>query len=111
MARFKHLEIYQAAYKLNHEIYRTKLKLPKTLKYDLGEVTFKSSLKIIRGIIIANGSREKLKILQQIALEIETMWVYFRMMYDFQGISRGEFAVLSEMLSNISKQNQNWIQW
>ena len=36
MARFKHLEIYQQTYKLNHEIFRIKQKLPKTLKFDLG---------------------------------------------------------------------------
>ena len=111
MSRFKHLEIFQKAYKLNHEIFRIKSKLPRALKYDLGVVVFKSSLRLIRGIMIANGSPDKLKILRQIALEIELIWVYFRMLYDFQGISRGEFQVLSEQLTEISKQNQNWIKW
>ncbi len=72
---------------------------------------FRSSLRLIRGIVIANGSKEKLKVLQQIALEIELLWVYFRMLFDFQGISRGQFQVLSEQLTEISKQNQNWIKW
>ena len=111
MARFKHLEIYQQTYKLNREIFRIKQKLPKTLKFDLGEFVFRSSLRMIRGIVIANGTKDKSKVLQQIALEIELLWVYFRMLYDFQGISRGEFQVLSEQLTEISKQNQKWIKW
>lgn len=73
MARFKHLEIYQSSYKLNSEIFRIKQKLPKTLRYNLGEMTFKSSLRLMRGIVIANGSRDKIKILQQLALEINEL--------------------------------------
>ena len=68
MARFKHLEIYQQTYKLNREIFRIKQKLPKTLKFDLGEFVFRSSLRMIRGIVIANGTKDKSKVLQQIAL-------------------------------------------
>lgn len=111
MARFKHLEIYQQAYKLCREFHRVKIKLPKNLKYNLGDDVSKSALKIIKGIVIANGSSDKLKALQVISLEIEVLWVFFRMLFDFQGISRGEFQVFSEMLTDLSKQNQNWIKW
>lgn len=111
MARFKHLEVYNQAYKLNREVFRIKQKLPKTLKYDLGEFVFRSSIRAIRGIVIANGSQEKTKVLKQIALEIELLWLYLRMLFDFQGISRGEFQVLSELLANVAKQTQNWLKW
>lgn len=111
MARFKHLEIYQQSYKFTREIYRIKMKLPKTLRYDLGEKTLSSALKINRGIVVANGSKEKVKVLLQISLEIETLWIFTRMMFDFQGISRGEFEVISELLSGLSKQNSSWLKW
>lgn len=111
MARFKHLEIYQSAYKFTREVYRIKLKLPKTLKFDLGERTLNSCIKIVRGVVIANGTKERIKILLQISLEIETLWIYLRMFFDFQGISRGEFEVLSHLLSDVAKQNQSWIKW
>ncbi|MBK7961666.1 MAG: four helix bundle protein [Bdellovibrionales bacterium] len=111
MARFKHLEIYQSAYKFTREVYRVKLTLTKNLKFDLGEKTLNSSLKIIRGLIIANGTKDRIKVLLQISLEIETLWVFLRMLFDFQGISRGEFEVLSNLLSNVAKQNQSWIKW
>ncbi len=111
MARFKHLEIYQQSYKFTREIYRIKMKLPKTLRYDLGEKTLSSALKINRGIVVANGSKEKVKVLLQISLEIETLWIFTRMMFDFQGISRGEFEVISELFSGLSKQNSSWLKW
>ena len=111
MARFKHLEIYQSAYKFTREVYQIKTKLPKTLKFDLGEKTLNSCLKIIRGIVIANGTKDRVKVLLQISLEIETLWVFLRMLFDFKGISRGEFEVLSNLLSNVAKQNQSWIKW
>lgn len=111
VARFKHLEIYQSAYKFTREVYQIKTKLPKNLKFDLGEKTLNSCLKIIRGLVIANGTKDRVKVLLQISLEIETLWVFLRMLFDFKGISRGEFEVLSSLLSNVAKQNQAWIKW
>ncbi len=111
MARFKHLEIYQSAYKFTREVYQIKTKLPKNLKFDLGEKTLNSCLKIIRGLVIANGTKDRLKVLLQISLEIETLWVFLRMLFDFKGISRGEFEVLSNLLSSVAKQNQAWVKW
>jgi hypothetical protein len=111
VARFKHLEIYQSAYKFTREVYQIKTKLPKNLKFDLGEKTLNSCLKIIRGLVIANGTKDRLKVLLQISLEIETLWVFLRMLFDFKGISRGEFEVLSNLLSSVAKQNQAWVKW
>jgi hypothetical protein len=111
VARFKHLEIYQSAYKFTREVYQIKTKLPKNLKFDLGEKTLNSCLKIIRGVVIANGTKDRVKVLLQISLEIETLWVFLRMLFDFKGISRGEFEVLSSLLSSVAKQNQSWIKW
>ena len=93
MARSKHLKIYIDTYRLCRELFRIREKLPKTLKYNLGEMAFSSSVKMIRGIVVANGSKEKLKALHVISLEIEVLWVYLRMMYDFKGITEGEFKM------------------
>ena len=111
MARFKHLEIYQSAYKFTREVYQIKTKLPKTLKFDLGEKISNSCLKVIRGVVVANGTKDRVKVLLQISLEIETLWVFLRMLFDFKGISRGEFEVLSNLLSSVAKQNQAWVKW
>lgn len=37
MARFHHLEVYQLSYRFSRMMYQTKIKLPKSMKNDLGQ--------------------------------------------------------------------------
>ncbi len=111
MAKFHHLEVYQLSYRFSKMIFETKIKLPKTLKSDLGQMTFLSALKLTRGVVIASGSQDKAKVLNLVALEIDVIWQFLRLMYDLKGISKGEFQVLSEVLTDISDQIQKWLNW
>lgn len=111
IARNNHLEIYQEAYRFCREAFKLKQKMPKLLKYDLGEKIGTSALTVIRAIVIANGSKDKTKALTTMALEIDVLWVYLRLAHDLKGISRGEFQVTSELLYEISKQNKSWLLW
>ena len=47
MARTRHLPLYAAIYAFCRETYRLKVKLPKTLKHDLGQEAFGSSIKML----------------------------------------------------------------
>jgi hypothetical protein len=111
MSRYEHLGIYQACYTSIREIYRIKLKLPASLKHDLGAQTFASSLRCLRCVIFANGSQRKMRPLQELLLEIESLRTYTRLLYDLRGISHGEFQVLSERLREIATQANAWHQW
>ena len=111
MSRTQSLPLYSSAYIFTREIYRIRVKLPKTLKFDLGQEVFQSSIKIIKCIVIANGAREKEAHISRLLLEIEVQWMLLRLLYDFKGISEGEFKVLSERLSDIGKQTQAWAKW
>ena len=111
MSRFEHLPIYKALYTFSKEMYRTKSQLPKNLKHDLGSTAFNASLKMLRLSIIANGSVLKKGPLQELSLEIQALWAYLRLMYDFKGISKGQFGVLSEHLEGIQKQVAAWSSW
>ena len=111
MARTQHLPLYSASYIFTREIYRVRVKLPKTLKFDLGQEVFQSSIKILKCIVIANHARDKDSHVGRLLLEIEVQWMLLRLLYDFKGISEGEFKVLSERLSDISKQSQAWAKW
>jgi len=104
MARYQHLPVYQTIYSITRELYRLKIKFPKHLKNDLGELFCASGLRCIRCVIFANGSQKKMKALQELLLEVETLWTLSRLAYDLQGISKGEFQVLSEKLSELGKQ-------
>ena len=111
MARAQHLPLYSLAYTFTREIYRIKLKLPNTMKHDLGQQMFESTIKILKCVVIANKSQEKANHISNLLLETEVQWVLLRLLFDLRGISDGEFKVLSEHLSNIEKQAQAWLKW
>ena len=111
MARYQHLSVYQALYSLCLQIYKLKLKLPKTLKHDLGQTFFEGSVRCLRGVILANGSVSKIRPLQQVLLEFETLWVYSRVLFDLKAISAGEFRLLSETMTETGKQLNAWLKW
>jgi hypothetical protein len=111
VARYQHLPVYQALHALSLQTYRLKIKLPKHLKHDLGQIFFEASIRCLRGVILANGSANKVRPLQQVLLEFETLWVYLRLFFDLRAISSGEFQVFSEALTNTGKQLNAWIKW
>jgi hypothetical protein len=111
VTRYQHLSVYQALYSLSLQVYRLKLKLPKSVKHDLGQIFFESTVRCIRGVILANGSANKVRPLQQTLLEFETLWVYSRLLFDLRAISTGEFKNLSEILSDSGKQLNAWLKW
>ena len=111
MARYQHLPVYQALYTISLQTYRLKLKLPKSLKHDLGQIFFESSVRCLRGVVVANGSANKIRPLQQVLLEYETLWVYSRLLFDLRAISGGEFKVLSGLLTDAGKQLNAWLKW
>ena len=111
MARTQHLPLYSAAFVFVREVYGVRVKLPKMLKYDLGQETFQSALKILKCIVLANRAHDKNRHITRLLLEVEVQWALLRLLYELKGISEGEFKVLSERLSEIGKQAQAWLNW
>ena len=95
--------MYQACYQFAKEIYRLKVKLPKTLKNDLGQEAFATSLKVVKCVALASRSQDKSRLILRLLAEIEAQWVFLRLLFDLRGISEGEFKVLSERGSDIEK--------
>jgi hypothetical protein len=56
-------------------------------------------------------AREKSSHLKHLILEIEVQWVLFRLLFDLRGISEGEFKVMTDRLSEISKHSESWLKW
>ena len=74
MSRTRHLPLYTASYVFVRETYRIKIKLPKILKYDLGQEAFASSIKILKCVALANHVEDKTAHLKRLLLEIEVQW-------------------------------------
>jgi hypothetical protein len=111
MSRYQHLPLYDALYRFTREMYKIKTLMPKSLKYDLGEAVCKSALRALKLVVFANGSEKKDAPLRDLALEIETLWVYLRLLHDQKGLSLGQFEVIGKKLTEISKQVSAWRKW
>jgi len=111
MSRYQHLPLYDALYRYTNELYKLKKSLPKDLKHDLGESICKSSLRALKLVVFANGSERKDAPLRDLALEIETQWVYLRLLHDQKGISIGLFEAMGKRLSSIGSQVGAWRKW
>jgi len=111
MSRTQHLPLYSSIYVFTREIYRIKLKLPKVLKHDLGQEVFRSAIKLLKCVVLANRAREKERHISRLLLEVEVQWTFLRLLFELRGISEGEFKVLSERLTDIGKQAQGWQKW
>lgn len=109
MARTRHLPLYSATYNFTKEIYRIKIKLPKALKYDLGQEAFASAIKMLKCVVVANTSKDKSPVLSRLLIEIDVEWALLRLLFDLRGITEGEFKVISERLDDIGKQTQAWL--
>lgn len=79
--RTQNLPLYTSAFILAREIYRIKVKLPKTLKYDLGQEAFQSTIKVLKCVVIANRAHDKARHITRLLLEIEVQWVLLRLLY------------------------------
>ena len=96
MITSQHPPIYTASYAFVREVYRIKIKLPRALKYDLGQEEFSSALKILKCIVLTNRSQDKSRHISRLLLEVEVQWTFLRLLFDLRGITEGEFRVLSE---------------
>lgn len=111
MSRYQHLPLYDALYRYTSELYKLKKGLPKDLKHDLGEAVCISALRCLKLVVFANGSERKDAPLRDLALEIETQWVYLRLIHDQKGVSLGQFEVFGKKLTVISTQVGAWRKW
>ncbi len=105
------IPIYVSTYSYVKEVFKIKVRLPKILKYDLGQELFESSYKILKCIALANKAVEKTRYIERLIFEIETQWVTLRLLCDLQGLSSGAFNAMSERLGEIEKQALAWQKW
>jgi len=111
MSRYEYLPLYRASYALCLYAHEVQSKLPKGLRYTVGLKLLDACVESLRLIVVANRAAQKSGALDLLILEIEGLWVFSRLLYDFRGISSGEFKVLSERLAGIQSQVDGWLKW
>ena len=106
MARTQHLPLYQCVFVDTKELYRLRVGFPKSTKHELGQEVCGSAIKLLKCVVLANAATRKDPFLSRLVLETEVQWALLRLLYELKAISGGQFKVLSERLSDITKQSQ-----
>lgn len=111
MARYLHLPIFQKAYDLNLEIYRTTHNFPREYKYSLGQKIKEISGELLDRIVAANAAENKGEHFPEIKARIERLRIQLRTAYDLKIITSHRLEFLNRLLEEISKQTAGWEKW
>ena len=109
MATYDQLMVYKTSYDLTVEVMRLSKKLPRELRFTLGERVINSTVEMMISIYRVNIEQankfDKLGIARE---ELETLRLLVRIIKDLQYVSVAYFTTLSEMIESISKQLTAW---
>jgi hypothetical protein len=113
MARYEHIRIFQCAYMLTLEIYKTTKNYSKEYKYTLGEKLKISAHELLDLIMKTNSlpDKEKTRYFPLIDFKKENLRVYLRISFDLKLISGGRLKDLNEKIEEIGKQLGGWQKW
>ena len=110
MARYEHLPIYKKALDLTIYFEKIVRNFSRYHKYTLGSELRILSRDIIRLIIRANSTREKLPVLHELREWLEELKILIRVskeVHAFKGFQPFQYAI--EGVVSVSKQNEGWI--
>ncbi len=110
MARYGHLPIFKKAYDLCFEIEIQVKNFSRDYKYTIGTEMRELSHEIPALIIIANSKADKEKYLEEVWVKLEKLKLLIRLAFDLKCLkSIKHYERLSEILTEISKQNEGWL--
>ena len=111
MSRYLHLPIFQKAYDLNLEIYKTTPNFPREYKYTLGQNIKEIAGNFLDGIVAANSEEDKSKYFPAMKTQVEQLRIKLRLGYDLKIINSRRLEFLNRLIEEISKQVSGWEKW
>ena len=113
MSRYEHIRIFQCAYMLTIEIYKTTKNFGKEFKFTLGEKLKNSAHEILDAIMRVNSmsDKEKQAHFSEIDFKKENLRVYLRIACELKLVSPGRLGVLNEKIEELGKQLGGWSRW
>jgi hypothetical protein len=110
MARYDHLAIYKAAFDLNVYLEKTVRYFSRYHKYTLGTELRNRAREIVKLIVRANNSCDKLPILFTLREELEQLKLTVRLCKEVKAFHNfNSFQVTINHVITVSKQNEGWI--
>ena len=113
MARYEHIKIFQCAYILTIEIYKTTGNFGREFKFTLGEKIKNAAHEILDAIMRVNSLPDKDKPagLSEIEFKKENLRIYLRIACDLKLISPGRVGILNEKIEELGRQLGGWQKW
>jgi hypothetical protein len=110
MARYEHLPIYKAAFDLTVYVEKIVRGFSRYHKYTLGTELRNRTREIVKLIVRANNSEEKLPILLVLREELEQLKLTTRLCKEVKAFHNfNSFQVAINQVIAISRQNEGWI--
>jgi 23S rRNA-intervening sequence protein len=111
MAKYNHLPIFQLAYNLILEIYKTTHQFSREHKYTLGQKLKDAGIEFIDFIISANSKENKVFSLEEARIRLERVRIYIRLSFNLRIITLKRYEFFSRSLEDLSKQLFGWQDW
>ncbi len=105
----KDLIIFEKMYLFTLWLYHASGKFPKHQRYVLGQQLCNQALDIQKGIIKANAARNKVPILCEVSVELDTLRIFIRLAHDLRFLSGKQYAHAAERVNEIGKLLGGWL--
>jgi hypothetical protein len=84
-------------------------RLPRSHKFALGSEITQSLYGLLRGLVKARYSREKLPLLEPLSADLDLLQIHIRLLLDFQLLHLERYEHASRLLQAVSRQLSGWI--
>ena len=111
MAKYDHLPIFQCAYALTLEIYKSTHQFPREYKYTLGQKLKEISSDFLDLVILANSQLDKTAILNEARVILERLKIHIRLACDLKILNLKRYESFARFLEDLSKQLSGWQTW
>jgi hypothetical protein len=113
MPRYEHIRIFQCAYILTVEIYKTTAGFSREFRHTLGERLKNAAHGILDAVMRINAmpDEEKQKYFPEIDFKKENLRVCLRIAAELKLISPGRLGTLNEKIEEIGRQLGGWQKW
>ena len=90
-------------------LYPTVSKFPKAQRFVLGQQIENTALDILRGVIRANAERDKLPLLKNASVDLDTLRILLRLSKDLEFLSVRQYGFAAERVNEVGKLLGGWI--
>jgi hypothetical protein len=109
MSKHKELPVYKASYDLMIRMQPIVRHFPREYQYSLGEKMLNEVMELVMCVYEANEKENRVIVLKEMLKKIERLFLMLRMAHDLKLIAMSHYAQLVEMMDDISRQTQGWL--